>query len=141
MNISDAVSSVSGWNASDKLRGTASTVHRALTKYAGVGDSKDNNSDVIYTCIHQSSFAGLTMLVYARPHIASQQTHTHSTHVGLGVGGVMGNKGAISTRIYLPSGGILTLVNAHLAAHQGEENVARRNWGEMGVLIRCFILT
>ncbi|TIA83917.1 hypothetical protein E3P98_00522 [Wallemia ichthyophaga] len=127
---------LSGWNASDKLRGTASTVHRALTKYAGVGDSKDNNSDVIYTCIHQSSFAGLIMLVYARPHIASQQTHTHSTHVGLGVGGVMGNKGAISTRIHLPSGGILTLVNAHLAAHQGEENVARRNWDYRSLVSR-----
>ncbi|TIA86118.1 hypothetical protein E3P99_03774 [Wallemia hederae] len=118
---------LSGVNASDNLRSTSSVVHRALSMISTSGkveQDKTTSDDPIYVSLSQQYFSNLTLLVYARPHVASTFVRSTTHSVGFGLGGVMSNKGALSTQVQLRDGDY-TFVNAHLAAH--DAYTQRRN--------------
>ncbi|TIB74442.1 DNase I-like protein [Wallemia mellicola] len=111
---------LSNFNTTDNLRQTSSTIHRTLSKY-----TDSSSIDPIYSSVSQAAFSNLTLLIYARPKILSSIEGTTTSSVGFGVGNIMSNKGAVSTRLTLTNGEVYTFVNAHLAAH--DEFLERRN--------------
>lgn len=94
-----------------------------------------------YVKIGEVLHGGLALFVYARERrprmdaraasAAQRVREVRTAYVGTGIGGVMGNKGAVGVRVRVASADakapdeVLTFVCAHLAAH--DHNVARRN--------------
>ncbi|WFD36312.1 hypothetical protein MCUN1_003191 [Malassezia cuniculi] len=89
-----------------------------------------------YSLLAAAHHAGLVLYVYSRdnaPQRGGQSAtarvrEVRTSTVGTGIGGIMGNKGAVGVRVVLEAGGreeVLTFVGAHLAAH--DHMVKRRN--------------
>ena len=117
-------SKVSNVNCQDNLRQTSSTIHRSLTKYT---NKFNNDNKPIYTSISQAYYSNLILIIYARPDVISKVKSVDTQTVGLGIGNLMSNKGAISTRVTMNDGQLYNFVNAHLTPH--DENLERRNEG------------
>ena len=81
-----------------------------------------------YELVAEQQLIGLLLLVYASPTVAPIVTSVSTTSVGTGLGGVMGNKGAVTARIILGEATRMVFINCHLAAGTGKGNVERRNW-------------
>ncbi|KAL2132485.1 hypothetical protein VTI74DRAFT_3759 [Chaetomium olivicolor] len=69
-----------------------------------------------YQLVVLEQLAGMLLLIYAAPEIASTISNTSSINVPTGALGYLGNKGAICTRIMLGETTQLLFVNCHLAS-------------------------
>jgi hypothetical protein len=90
-----------------------------------------------YQFISSSQLAGLLLLVYASPDVASTISNVSSTTVGTGLMGLLGNKGAVATRIILGETTRLVFVNCHLASGHDQTACDRRVWDVMAILARA----
>ncbi|BGP14049.1 hypothetical protein JCM10213_002344 [Rhodosporidiobolus nylandii] len=98
-----------------------------------------------YTLLARRSLGAIALFVYAREDVAQRVERVQSAQAGCGVFGLMGNKGAVGVRVSLvePAAeekgekgegrSTWTFVTAHLAAHQSQKCVERRNadWREI----------
>lgn len=81
-----------------------------------------------YVLVAEQQLQGLLLLAYASPRVAPDVSAVSTTSVGVGVMGVMGNKGAVTARIVLGDTTRLAFVNVHLAAGADKPSLERRNW-------------
>lgn len=89
-----------------------------------------------YTLVAEQQLIGLLLLIYAAPDIASEVRAVSTTSVGTGLGGYMGNKGAVTARIVLGETTRITFVNSHLAAGADKTSLERRNWDASQIVSR-----
>ncbi|MCJ1289875.1 hypothetical protein MMC34_001408 [Xylographa carneopallida] len=80
-----------------------------------------------YELVTEQQLLGLLLLVYASPTIAPIISSVSTTSVGTGLGGWMGNKGAVTARIVLGETTRMVFVNCHLAAGNEKASVSQRN--------------
>ncbi|GAA6001122.1 hypothetical protein JCM10207_007422 [Rhodosporidiobolus poonsookiae] len=99
-----------------------------------------------YALVARHSLGGIALLVYARRDVAQRVKSVETAQAGCGVFGLMGNKGAVGARVTLVEPApeatgkaeagagkdarqesTFTFVAAHLAAHQSQKWVERRN--------------
>ena len=83
-----------------------------------------NDPNRAYTQISSKYLVGLMLCVFVKAPHRTRVKCVHTDSVGVGVMGMMGNKGGVSVRLQFYDSTIC-LVNSHLAAHR--ENVAGRN--------------
>ena len=81
-----------------------------------------------YELVAEQQMIGLYLVIYASPTLAPQISSVRTTSVGTGLGGVLGNKGAVTARIVLGDTTRMVFVNSHLAAGVEKGNLERRNW-------------
>lgn len=84
-----------------------------------------------YALLMQRSMVGLLICVFVKAPHRNRVKAISSDSVGVGVMGMMGNKGGVSIRVQFYDS-TLCFVNSHLAAHR--ENVAGRNADFVNVL-------
>lgn len=89
-----------------------------------------------YTLVAQQQLIGLLLLIYAAPDVVKDVKSVSTTSVGTGLGGYMGNKGAVTARIVLGETTRLVFVNSHLAAGADKQSLERRNWDAAQILSR-----
>jgi hypothetical protein len=89
-----------------------------------------------YTLVAEQQLLGLLLLIYAAPDIASEVRSVSTTSVGTGLGGYMGNKGAVTARIVLGDTTRIVFVNSHLAAGADKTSLERRNWDASQIISR-----
>jgi phosphatidylinositol-bisphosphatase len=89
-----------------------------------------------YTLVAEQQLLGLLLLIYAAPDIASEVRSVSTTSVGTGLGGYMGNKGAVTARIVLGDTTRIVFVNSHLAAGADKSSLERRNWDASQIISR-----
>ena len=89
-----------------------------------------------YQRIAEQQLIGLFLLIYASPEIAPTISSVSTTSVGTGLGGYMGNKGAVTARIVLGETTRMVFVNCHLTAGVEKGNLERRNWDASQILQR-----
>lgn len=77
-----------------------------------------------YTLIMEKALVGLLICVYVKDELLPHVTDVRATSLGVGLMGMMGNKGGVAVRLSLYDSS-LCFVCAHLAAHR--ENIAGRN--------------
>lgn len=89
-------------------------------------NSKNPNNDPNrrYVLVAQKSMVGLLVCVFVRYPHHSRVKYVNTSNVGVGVMGMMGNKGGVSIRLQFYDSS-LCFVCSHLAAHR--ENVTGRN--------------
>lgn len=125
----------------DKEIRRAVRVHQAVVRSDRMYDPLERGGGPENYCkLAEVNHAGLTLYVYARerapqtakmPSAAVRVREVRVARVGTGLGGLLGNKGAVGARVVLQAlapGGpdeVLTFVGAHLTAH--EHLLARRN--------------
>lgn len=83
-----------------------------------------NGRGVRYRLIATKYLVGLLLYCYVKESVADKVRDVRTASLGVGVMGMLGNKGGVSIRMTLFDSGIC-VVCAHLAAHR--ENVAGRN--------------
>ena len=81
-----------------------------------------------YVLVAEHQLVGLLLLVYASPQIAVTLSSVSTTHVGTGLMGYMGNKGAVGARIVFGERTKVVFINSHLAAGSDKASLDRRNW-------------
>ena len=81
-----------------------------------------------YLLVAEEQLLGLYILIYAAPTIAPSVSHVSTDHVGTGLLGWGGNKGAVTARIVLGEITRLLFVNCHLSAGVDKGQLERRNW-------------
>lgn len=89
-----------------------------------------------YQRVAEQQLIGLFLVIYASSEIASTISSVSTTSVGTGLGGYMGNKGAVTARIVLGETTRMVFVNCHLTAGVEKGNVERRNWDALQILQR-----
>lgn len=89
-----------------------------------------------YTLVAEQQLLGLLLLIYASPDVAKETTCVSTTSVGTGLGGFMGNKGAVTARLVLGETTRLVFVNSHLAAGADKGALERRNWDAQQIVQR-----
>lgn len=89
-----------------------------------------------YVLVSEQQLIGLLLLIYASPSVADDIDSVSTTSVGTGLMGVMGNKGAVTTRLILGDATRLVFINAHLAAGADKASLERRNWDYNQVMSR-----
>jgi phosphatidylinositol-bisphosphatase len=83
-----------------------------------------NTTPVKFTLIMEKALVGLLVCVYVREDLMPHVSDVRCTSTGVGLMGMMGNKGGVSVRFSLYDSS-LCFVCSHLAAHR--ENIAGRN--------------
>ena len=89
-----------------------------------------------YQLVAEQQLIGMLLLVYAAPALAAQVSSVSTTSVGTGIGGYMGNKGAVTVRIVVGETTRLVFVNCHLSAGSDQSALERRNWDAAQVVSR-----
>ncbi|KAK6439157.1 hypothetical protein LTR95_004629 [Oleoguttula sp. CCFEE 5521] len=89
-----------------------------------------------YVLVAEQQLLGLLLLIYAAPEVASEVRSVSTTSVGTGIGGYMGNKGAVTARIVLGETTRLVFINCHMAAGADKPSLERRNWDAAQILSR-----
>ncbi|KAH8882321.1 endonuclease/Exonuclease/phosphatase [Thozetella sp. PMI_491] len=89
-----------------------------------------------YSLVTSDQLSGLLLLVYASPEVAPTISNVSTVSVGTGLFGVMGNKGAVTTRIVLGEATKLVFVNCHLASGHEAAFLDRRIWDANQILSR-----
>ena len=89
-----------------------------------------------YQQVAEQQLIGLFLVIYASPEIAPIISSVSTTSVGTGLGGYMGNKGAVTARIVLGETTRMVFVNCHLTAGVEKGNLERRNWDASQILQR-----
>lgn len=115
-----------------------------LRPYAGVEDAKEKWKKALqdalpvgYQFVSCTQMAGLILLIYASPEVASTISNVSSTTVGTGLMGLLGNKGAVVTRIVLGETTRLVFINCHLASGHDQTAADRRVWDAMAIQTRA----
>eukprot|EP00698_Gefionella_okellyi_P000414 TRINITY_DN10373_c0_g1_i1.p1 TRINITY_DN10373_c0_g1~~TRINITY_DN10373_c0_g1_i1.p1 ORF type:complete len:773 (+),score=145.90 TRINITY_DN10373_c0_g1_i1:2487-4805(+) len=78
-----------------------------------------------FELVASKQLAGIQMCVFARPEVTRCFQRVSVSQIGVGLAGVMGNKGAVAVRMDMASRSIC-FVNCHLAAGDGEKHANRR---------------
>jgi phosphatidylinositol-bisphosphatase len=111
-------------NAMNVALDSSKTLSRSQFWHEKIMESLSTLTDNMYYLVGTKSLVGLLLCVYAKdrlsPHISDLRVNT----IGVGVMGMLGNKGAVSVRLSVFDSSI-AFVCAHLAAHR--ENVVGRN--------------
>lgn len=89
-----------------------------------------------YQRVAEQQLIGLFLVIYASSEIAPTISSVSTTSVGTGLGGYMGNKGAVTARIVLGDTTRMVFVNCHLTAGVEKGNLERRNWDATQILQR-----
>ena len=89
-----------------------------------------------YQQVAEQQLIGLFLIIYASADIAPTISSVSTTSVGTGLGGYMGNKGAVTARIVLGETTRMVFVNCHLTAGVEKGNLERRNWDASQILQR-----
>ena len=89
-----------------------------------------------YKLIAEQQLLGLYLVVYASSAIAPSISSISTTSVGTGLGGYMGNKGAVTTRIVIGETTRMVFINCHLSAGAEKGSLERRNWDASQILSR-----
>lgn len=89
-----------------------------------------------YVLVAEHQLIGLLLLVYASPEVAREVRSVSTTSVGTGLGGYMGNKGAVTARIVLGETTRIVFVNSHLGAGTNPGDLDRRNWDAGQIISR-----
>ncbi len=89
-----------------------------------------------YQLIAEQQLLGLYLVIYASPAVAPTISSVSTTSVGTGLGGYMGNKGAVTARIVLGETTRIVFVNCHLSAGAEKGSLERRNWDAAQILSR-----
>ena len=89
-----------------------------------------------YQRVAEQQLIGLFLVIYASSEIAPTISSVSTTSVGTGLGGYMGNKGAVTARIVLGETTRMVFVNCHLTAGVEKGNLERRNWDATQILQR-----
>ncbi|WPH00776.1 Hypothetical protein R9X50_00360600 [Acrodontium crateriforme] len=89
-----------------------------------------------YQLVAEQQLIGLYLLIFASPEVAKEVRSVSTTSVGTGLGGFMGNKGAVTARIVLGETTRLVFVNCHLAAGADKPSLERRNWDAAQIVTR-----
>lgn len=105
----------------DRLRTTLNAPHR----------TQNNPQERGYALLMQRSLVGLLVCVFVKAPHRNRVKYVSSDSVGVGVMGMMGNKGGVSVRLQFYDS-TFCFVCSHLAAHR--ENVAGRNADYFNVL-------
>ena len=105
----------------DRLRTTLNAPHR----------TQNNPQERGYALLIQRSLVGLLVCVFVKAPHRNRVKYVSSDSVGVGVMGMMGNKGGVSVRLQFYDS-TFCFVCSHLAAHR--ENVAGRNADYFNVL-------
>jgi phosphatidylinositol-bisphosphatase len=105
----------------DRLRSTLNAPHR----------THPNPQEKGYALLMQRSMVGLLVCIFVKAPHRNRVKAVASDSVGVGVMGMMGNKGGVSIRVQFYDS-TLCFVNSHLAAHR--ENVAGRNADFVNIL-------
>jgi phosphatidylinositol-bisphosphatase len=105
----------------DRLRTTLNAPHR----------TQNNPQERGYALLIQRSLVGLLVCVFVKAPHRNRVKYVSSDSVGVGVMGMMGNKGGVSVRLQFYDS-TFCFVCSHLAAHR--ENIAGRNADYFNVL-------
>ncbi len=89
-----------------------------------------------YQLVTSEQLSGLLLLIYASPEVAPTISNVSTVSVGTGLFGVMGNKGAVTTRVILGEATKLVFVNCHLASGHEASFLERRIWDTNQILSR-----
>lgn len=89
-----------------------------------------------YQRVAEQQLIGLFLVIYASSEIAPTISSVSTTSVGTGLGGYMGNKGAVTARIVLGETTRMVFVNCHMTAGVEKGNLERRNWEASQILQR-----
>ena len=89
-----------------------------------------------YEKVAEQQLLGLLILVFASPELIPSISNVSCSHVGTGLLGYLGNKGAVSVRIVLAEATRLCFVNCHLAAGADKAALERRLWDTAQVVGR-----
>ena len=89
-----------------------------------------------YQQVAEQQLIGLFLVIYASPEVAPAISSVSTTSVGTGLGGYMGNKGAVTARIVVGETTRMVFVNCHLTAGVEKGNLERRNWDASQILQR-----
>lgn len=89
-----------------------------------------------YQQVAEQQLIGLFLVIYASSEVAPAVSSVSTTSVGTGLGGYMGNKGAVTARIVLGETTRMVFVNCHLTAGVEKGNLERRNWDASQILQR-----
>ncbi|KAK3116165.1 hypothetical protein LTR53_003774 [Teratosphaeriaceae sp. CCFEE 6253] len=81
-----------------------------------------------YALVAEQQLIGMLLLIYASPDVAGDVRSVSTTSVGTGIGGYMGNKGAVTARIVLGETTRLVFISCHLSAGADKAALERRNW-------------
>ena len=88
-------------------------------------------TDQPYALLHTASLVGLFTCVFVKASLRSSVRHVHAAEVKRGMGGKLGNKGALVLRMVVDDSSIC-LINCHLAA--GQTQTIHRNNDVAGIL-------
>mmetsp|Transcript_22262 Transcript_22262/g.33935 ORF Transcript_22262/g.33935 Transcript_22262/m.33935 type:complete len:801 (+) Transcript_22262:85-2487(+) len=105
----------------DRLRATLNAPHR----------TQSNPQEKGYALLMQRSLVGLLVCVFVKAPHRGRVKAVASDSVGVGVMGMMGNKGGVSIRVQFYDS-TMCFVCSHLAAHR--ENIAGRNADYLNVV-------
>ncbi|KAF2860898.1 DNase I-like protein, partial [Piedraia hortae CBS 480.64] len=89
-----------------------------------------------FALVVEQQLVGLLLLVYASEEVRGDVKFVSSTSVGTGIGGLMGNKGAVAARVVIGESTRLVFVNSHMSAGADQGALERRNWDAAQVVSR-----
>lgn len=107
----------------------AEVVLTALNRYIGAASGTDE--PVQYRVVMEKHLVGILLLVFVKTTHWEHVKEVKGATAGVGIMGVMGNKGGVAIRLKFYSS-TLCFVCAHLAAHR--ENIAGRNADYLNIL-------
>lgn len=81
-----------------------------------------------YELVAEQQLVGLYLIVIASSEINSAISAVSTFSVGTGLGGYMGNKGAVGVRLVVGDITQVVFINCHLSAGAGKASLDRRNW-------------
>ena len=89
-----------------------------------------------YQLVAEQQLIGHLLLIYASAEVATEVKSVSTTSVGCGVGGFMGNKGAVTARLVLGETTRLVFIDSHLSAGADKGALERRNWDAQQIIQR-----
>eukprot|EP01038_Epipyxis_sp_PR26KG_P011261 gene11261-15109_t len=121
-------------NAMNVALNSGNTLQRAQFWQEEI-ESSLGSTGARYALISAKPLVGLLLCVYAKESVYSHIKDVRSTTLGVGIMGMLGNKGGVSIRFSLYDSSVC-FVCAHLAAHR--ENVSGRNSDFKNIYERSF---
>lgn len=119
------------------------TVTDKLAQTTGNRNKKDVFDTMIqmhfgskYRKITSTSLGDMRLIVLCKASLKKHVSHVKTAKKATGVGGVIGNKGGMMAKIRVFDTD-LCFLSCHLAAHEGEDKVARRNHDVFEILRAC----
>lgn len=122
LNTSNVIGgTVTGQNSIDQLNIWQNNLEKALNHHLS---DYGVDEDMEYLLLARQSMVGLGILVFTLKSMRPLIRHVQVSSLARGVGGMLGNKGAVYVRFQILDSS-LCIVNAHFTAHR--EHVEKRN--------------